>query len=131
MTDIVEVFDPESNTWHPADALPEPLNYVATAAHNGKLYIVCGFGKDRNPNKLYIYGQDDNEWKEGKDMPTARAASTAEFINGILYVVGGMNGLEGSENEGPPAINEAYNPETNTWTEKSSMPTPRRHLDSA
>ena len=132
MTDKVEVYDPEMNRWDSVAALPQPLDHVASAAYDGKIYVVGGFDKDRNPtNKLYIYDPNEDEWKEGKNMPTRRAASTAEFLNGILYVAGGMKGQEGSENEGPLRTNEAYNPETNTWIKKSSMPTPRHHLNSA
>jgi N-acetylneuraminic acid mutarotase len=132
MTDIVEVYYPEMNKWNTTAALPQPLDHVASAAYNDKLYAVGGFDRDRNPtDKIYIYDPHDDEWKEGSNMPTARSASAAEFIDGILYVIGGMKGREGAENEEPLRTNEAYNPETNTWIKKSPMPTPRHHLESA
>ena len=36
----------------------------------------------------FIYDLATNKWQEGKPMPTARDALTAEFINGTLYAIG-------------------------------------------
>ena len=58
-------------------------------------------------------------------MPNARGALTANFINGVLYAVGGVDEL------GKSNTNMAYNPTTNTWTERAPMPTAREHLASA
>jgi N-acetylneuraminic acid mutarotase len=132
MTDTVEVYDPELNKWHNAPNIPQPLDHVASASYNGKIYAIGGFDKDRKAtNTLYIYDPVADKWEKGKNMPTKRAASTAQFIGGILYVVGGMNGQEGSDSENPLRTNEAYNPETNKWFKKSPMPTARHHLGSA
>ncbi len=58
-------------------------------------------------------------------MPTPRGALTVQVLGGIIYAVGG-EGESGVLN-----INEAYDPETNTWERKASMLTPREHLASA
>jgi N-acetylneuraminic acid mutarotase len=58
-------------------------------------------------------------------LPTARGALTANFINGILYAVGGVD-ISGTSN-----TNLAYDPEANTWIEKASMQNAREHLTSA
>jgi N-acetylneuraminic acid mutarotase len=55
-------------------------------------------------------------------MPTGRAFLAAAAINGIFYAVGGTNG------QGIQSVLEAYNPTTDTWTEKAPMPTPRYGL---
>jgi N-acetylneuraminic acid mutarotase len=62
-------------------------------------------------NRLFIYDPSQNVWQEGKSMPTARAALATQFISGVLYAVGGTN-------SGPLNVNEAYDPRTDTWTEK-------------
>ena len=56
----------------------------------------------------------------------ARAALTAQFLNGILYAVGGTNNEAKSL-----TTNEAYNPATDTWTEKAPMPTARGGIAAA
>jgi N-acetylneuraminic acid mutarotase len=64
-------------------------------------------------------------------MPTARYALTADFVDGMLYAVGGKNKeLMGYARE-TLSINEAYDPATDTWTTKSPMPTARHHASSA
>ena len=50
----------------------------------------------------------------------------AEFIDGILYVVGGLN-----SSHIPVNTNYAYDPKTNSWSTKSPMPTARQHLATA
>ena len=58
-------------------------------------------------------------------MPTARGAINANFVNGILYVIGGYGSSQIVD------VNEAYDPLSNEWISKSSMPTPRHHAASA
>jgi N-acetylneuraminic acid mutarotase len=58
-------------------------------------------------------------------LPSPRGALTANFINGTLYVVGGVDA------SGAISSNWAHHPTNNTWAEKTSMPTAREHLTSA
>jgi N-acetylneuraminic acid mutarotase len=127
-TNLVEVYNIKNNTWSSVTQLPEKTDHVGAAEYNGKIYVVGGsVGKENNrSNKLFIFDPSINKWKEAKPMPTARAALTANFIDGILYAVGG------TDSSGTPVTtNEAYDPQTDTWTKKAPMPTPRQHLTSA
>ncbi len=63
--------------------------------------------------------------QRGQICQTPEGALTANFINGVLYAVGGIDAL------GTSNTNMAYNPRTNTWTERAPMPTAREHLASA
>jgi N-acetylneuraminic acid mutarotase len=58
-------------------------------------------------------------------MPTARRALAGVAVNGKIYAIGG--GPDG----GPLAVNEEYDPTTNTWTTKAAMPTARTHITAA
>src|SRR5439155_18772689 len=99
----------------------------AAASFDGKLYVVGGGYLNANAlsNKLFVYDPTINKWTEGANLPAARGALTANFIDGILYAVGGVD-VSGTSNN-----NLAYNPRTNTWREKASMATVREHLTSA
>ena len=55
-------------------------------------------------------------------MPTPRTGLAAGVVNGILYAVGGNDGVSFL------GTVEAYDPATNTWTTKASMPTVRTGL---
>ncbi len=124
---VVEVYDPATNRWSndTAPPLPQPLDHTAAASFGGKLYVVGGYDNMRKPsNKLFIYDLASNKWQEGKPMPTARGALTADFVNGALYAIGGNSTV-------PLNTNEAYSPQNNTWIQKAPMPTARHHHASA
>ncbi len=52
-------------------------------------------------------------------MPTARQSFASTAVNGIIYAIGGLN------SNGTLTVNEAYDPATNSWSTKASMPTAR------
>lgn len=139
--DTMEVYDVDSDSWISSEELDEndpsatttvtplPLavNHAAAASYDGRLYVVGGYLEERTPSeKLFFYDPSSDTWTQGADMPTPRAALTANFINDKLYAVGGTN-------NGANALStlEQYDPSTNTWEELPSMPTARQHLSSA
>lgn len=136
-TDLVDVYDPETNKWAVASPLPKKLDHTASAAYNGKIYVVGGFESTGAPSdSLFIYDPLADKWERGKDMPTARGALTSQFVNGTLYAIGGdataLWDSKGVYNpQGSVATNEAYTPGNDSWTTKSPMPTSRDHLTSA
>jgi N-acetylneuraminic acid mutarotase len=128
-TDVVEFYDPETDSWGTAQHLPERLNHAAAASYNGKLYVVGGYRDGYGPKyaseKLFVYDPLADIWQKGFPMPTAKGALTASFINGTLYAIGGV------DKSGVTGSNFAYYPNGNSWTEKKPMPTAREHLASA
>ncbi|HET9400411.1 MAG TPA: hypothetical protein VFO34_05630 [Candidatus Acidoferrales bacterium] len=53
-------------------------------------------------------------------MPTPRGSVRAEALDGLLYAMGGRDGQPGGAEY---AIVTAYNPATDSWTAKASLPT--------
>jgi N-acetylneuraminic acid mutarotase len=94
------------------------------------LYIVGGYveveGQRTPTDKSFVYDPSTDIWQEIKAMPTSRGALAANFINDILYVVGGQDSSRNTVN-----TNEAYDPKSETWIERQPMPTSRHHLTSA
>jgi len=129
----VEYYDPKTDTWSTASPLPERLDHTAAAVYNGTLYVVGGYTREDNTytrpgnpsDKLFIYNPSNDKWDEGMSMPQGRGALTANFINGTLYAVGGV------DNSGVTNSNTAYDPLLDEWTEKTAMPSAREHLASA
>jgi N-acetylneuraminic acid mutarotase len=62
-----------------------------------------------------------------RDMPTPRAALSTCVVDGIIYAIGGVRGV----NQNADAIVEAYDPETDAWTTKAPMTTPRGFLSTS
>ena len=75
----------------------------------------------------------ENSWTTKTPMPTARAYPGVAAVNGKIYAIGGDVGsiiAEGVNAEyfftgNVTNVNEEYDPVTDTWMLKASMPTPR------
>jgi N-acetylneuraminic acid mutarotase len=75
----------------------------------------------------------EDSWTSKAPMHEARSSLGVAVVNGKIYAIGGSTRSGGSGNQlGPlPVIggvvgtNEEYDPVTDTWTYKASMPTPR------
>jgi N-acetylneuraminic acid mutarotase len=61
----------------------------------------------------------ENSWVTKKPMLTARGGLRVAVVNGKIYAIGGFDGVT------QLAVNEEYNPVTDTWTTKAAMPTAR------
>lgn len=128
ITDIVEMFNSSSNSWNQDIApLPIPLHHAVANSYQGKIYVIGGYTGDWIPsNKLFIYDPSSNSWIEGNPMSTPRGSPNANFVNGILYVIGG------DLDDNPISVVEKYDVATGQWTSSlAPMPTPRHHAASA
>ncbi|HEY5096254.1 MAG TPA: kelch repeat-containing protein [Candidatus Eremiobacteraceae bacterium] len=127
----VEAHDPASpatDTWITKASMPTARFGLAAGVVKGILYAVGG-ANDINGggtlNTVEAYDSATNTWTTKASMPTARSGLAVGVINGILYAVGGCD----NNTTQPHNFNtvEAYNPTTNTWTTKTSMPTARQY----
>jgi N-acetylneuraminic acid mutarotase len=123
-TDVVEVYNIISNTWETSLRLPIPMHHVGATSYSGEIYVIGGYLEGwRASNSLYIYNPESG-WREGAAMPTKRGALTVQFVDGILYAVGGADRIALD-------VVESYSPENDSWISKNQMPTARDHLASA
>ncbi|MCK5291469.1 MAG: hypothetical protein KAR39_05595 [Thermoplasmata archaeon] len=68
-------------------------------------------------------------WQTKSPMPTPRATAGTAVLGGEMYAIGGLVGGPGNDTE--VDANEAYDPITDTWSQKAPLPTPRRGLVAA
>ncbi|MBN1245151.1 hypothetical protein JXA31_06120, partial [Candidatus Bathyarchaeota archaeon] len=74
----------------------------------------------------------EDTWATKEPMHQARAGLGVATVNGKIYAIGGTT----ASGQSPPEIpgggfvgtNEEYDPATDTWTYKASMPTPRDYF---
>jgi N-acetylneuraminic acid mutarotase len=127
ITDIVEMYNSTDNTWaQNINSLPLPLQHASSGIYGGKIYVIGGYTGNWIPtNSLSIYDPATDNWTLGNPMPTPRGSPNANFVNGILYVIGG------DSYEHSHVVVEGYDPITNEWMTLSSMPTARHHAASA
>lgn len=103
---------------------------LGVAASNGKIYAVGGMtSANVILTTLEEYDPTTDSWIARASMPTARRGlGFAAAANGKLYAVGGMTPGASGGSFSTTAIVEEYDPATNTWTTRASMPTARYWL---
>jgi N-acetylneuraminic acid mutarotase len=125
-----EFFDTENNTWTTLKPMTLPRNHHDIAYLDGKLYVIggavgscfpSGWASNVSMNEVYDIATDT--WSTGAPMPTARSGLGAALIDGKIYVIGGEGWVD--ELGGVFRSNEAYDPKSDSWVEKTPMPTAR------
>ena len=117
----VQIYDPTTDNWTTGTNIPIG-SWAAGAATtpNGKIYLIGGEGAD---NRVQIYDPTTDNWTTGASMPTPRKEHSVVLgPDGLIYAMGGYN-YEDPMPEGHPLSSvEAYDPATDTWTTKASLP---------
>jgi N-acetylneuraminic acid mutarotase len=71
-----------------------------------------------------------NSWTEKTPMQVARSSLGVAVVDGKIYAIGGTTYTAPSTG-GAVSTNEMYDPETDTWVFKASMPTARAYFATA
>jgi len=113
----------ECDCWTTKTSMPTARYALGVGAIDGILYAVGGLAVSTQFATVEAYDPATDTWTTKASMPTARDRLAVGVVNGILYAVGGRvgSGLASV----PVATVEAYDPVTNSWTTKASMPTAR------
>jgi len=126
----LEEYDPEYDRWSVKADMPTPRAFPGVAVANGRLYVVGGMKKgwfgSLATRRNEEYDPLADAWTRRRKMPAARRGFAAGGVNGEVYVVGGTRWwLFGRRATGR---NDAYDPSTDGWYRRRSMPTPRAEL---
>jgi N-acetylneuraminic acid mutarotase len=139
---LVYEYDPASNRWTKKKNMPLPSHHVALAELNGKIYVMGGFVKPASGPTAWVpidnaweYDPANDSWKALAPLPTKRGSPVAAVVGGKIYVIGGASmhprSKEAAVHPARPHrsvdTNEVYDPATNTWELRQSMPTARNH----
>ncbi|MBI2347524.1 MAG: kelch-like protein [Deltaproteobacteria bacterium] len=120
------VYDPAADTWTKVPDLPTQRNHIAAAAINGRIYVAGGRFEPGNTSPmtdaLEIFDPANNQWSQGRRMPTVRGGVNGVAANGCFHVFGGEGNAP--DRKGMFHEHEFYNPVTNTWTKLPDMPVP-------
>lgn len=118
-SDLLEVYDPSTNTWSTRTSMKYARSALAAAAAGGTVYAIGGMNYG---SVVEAYDPATDTWKEKTSMPTGRDHHAAVEAGGSIYVIGGAS--SGSV----LATVEVYDPATDAWVTKTPMPTARSHL---
>ena len=112
---------PLEGVWSRLAPVPTPRSEVAAAALNGKVYVLGGFGAGATANEEY--DPLANTWRQRAPVPQGVDHAAAAAIGGKIYLIEGFDGSFRPVNK-----TWSSNPETNSWTRKTDLPTPRGAL---
>jgi N-acetylneuraminic acid mutarotase len=128
---LLEVYTPATDTWSHKTPMSYPRFHAAGVVAGGVFYVVGGYFLNHSTNDfgvrtLEAFNPKSNTWSKKADMPTARFSLGGAAVGGILYAMGGDTGKNGPD----PILGtvEAYDPLTDTWSTKATMPTPRSNF---
>jgi len=139
---LVYEYDPATDKWTKKNPMALPAHHFALAELNGKIYVIGGFVRPPSGptawvpiNNAWEYNPESDTWKALAPVPTKRGSPVAATVNGKIYVIGGASTHPGSKEIGVLPVrphrsvdtNEVYDPATNTWQTRSTMPTARNH----
>ena len=131
---LVEVYDPETNTWERLTDMPTVRSSAKVAVVNGKIYVLAGdVGKDNRHVNLKtlkvveMYDPETDTWVRKQDMSRRRMAYGIGVVAGKIYAIGGNVHVGDKKPEEPGRVDlvEVYDPATNTWAKRAKMPTRR------
>lgn len=115
---------PQADTWQVMASMPTARTLLGVVtASNGKIYAIGGQHGSTALATVEEYDPATNTWATKASMPTARqSVGVAAASNGKIYAIGGA-----VNNDPSSSLNtvEEYDPATNTWVARASMPTAR------
>ena len=119
-----EEYDPATDTWTFRTPMPTPRGAFAIASYQNKIYCIGGYSNDGNVTGANeVYDPATDKWESKAAMPTIRVALKANLANGKIYLIGGYTPERYTTyNFSSSSLNEVYDPTSDSWTTKSSLP---------
>jgi N-acetylneuraminic acid mutarotase len=121
------VLSGDEYAWSSLTPMPTARSGLGVAVVDGKIYAIGGYdGSYLAVNEMY--DPENDMWITKASMPTARKDIAVAVYQNKIYVFGGTTASSNSEISGYTGVTEVYDPATDTWESKTSMPTLRSSL---
>jgi N-acetylneuraminic acid mutarotase len=133
-TNVNEVYDPATNTWTTGTPIPAAVYGYASTVINDEIHIVGGSQASNLPGSSVfidsdqVYNPQNDTWSLGANLPApvtygAAGATVGFMAPSLLYVVGGYFLNSSLSNDV-----QVYNPNNESWSTGTSMPSARAYL---
>jgi hypothetical protein len=95
--DLVQVYDPATDSWSAGPQLPVAVHHAALVADDRSLLLIGGYaGAAARPTEaVWRLAADDTAWVPGEPLPEARAAGAAAWDGRDRVAYGGGVGPDG------------------------------------
>jgi N-acetylneuraminic acid mutarotase len=127
--------DAVEDSWVSKAPMQEARGGLGVAVVNGKIYAIGGStGSGYNALSSGIVGTNEeydpatDTWTFKTLMPTPRQYFAIAVCQNKIYCIGGTTGYSSDTGYALTGVNEVYDPATDTWETKASMPTARGWL---
>jgi N-acetylneuraminic acid mutarotase len=90
--DIVEVYDPESDSWSTTAPLNIPRNGIfnSVVGANGHLIVIGGVGASGRLTSVEVYDPASNEWSLSNSIQQGRSGISVAIFDGKIWAMGGF-----------------------------------------
>lgn len=113
---------PAARGWSAAGEAPFARLEMATAAHDGRIWLAGGLAPDGGVvDELWAFDPAAGEWTQGTSLPVAVHHAALASDGDRLYLVGGYVGDTGQ----PTERVRIFDPVGGAWTDGPSLPQPR------
>ncbi len=126
-----EVSSATDDYWTTKAPMPSAVSSAKAAVLDGKIYVVGAYASIQTygKNTLYVYDPAQDTWAVKKSMATSTLSFALAACQNKIYVIGGITFTNLTTGEHVHlSTNTVYDPATDTWTTKASMPTKRSQL---
>ncbi|KAJ0064218.1 hypothetical protein NL108_001530, partial [Boleophthalmus pectinirostris] len=142
ITDSVERWSlKRGGSWLSFAPLPLPLACHCAVSLNEHMYVLGGWTPqvnvpDEEPDKLsnsvFQFDPGKDRWRVCAQMKYSRYRCGCAVLNGEIYILGGIGCVGEDRGQSRRSLSsvEIYNPDTDTWREGPTLPTPLLSLRS-
>ncbi|MFA5365079.1 MAG: kelch repeat-containing protein [Candidatus Bathyarchaeia archaeon] len=114
------------DSWTSRRSMISKRSDFGVAVVDSKIFIIGGSRDGVRVNTTEVYDPKTDTWRSKASMPTTRSDFGIAVYDGKIYAFGGAT-CDGPAYGGVTLtdVNEVYDPETDTWENRTSLPTPR------
>jgi N-acetylneuraminic acid mutarotase len=128
--DLVEAYDPTSNSWTVLSPMPTPRAGLAVAGKGSRIYAIGGRTggspcSGQAVNVAEVYDIPSDSWTAISAPPIPVSDATAVAHGGRIFLIGGCTGPFLGILEDAVQI---YDPQSDSWSTGALMPTARHNL---
>lgn len=120
-----QMYDPATNTWTMKAPMPVARTRFGISVFQNKIYVFGGLLENNDYESFtaitQVYDTTSNTWENRSSMLTPRSDLCANTVNNKIYLIGGLYRAL-YPNYSSSNVTEVYDPETDEWTAKASIP---------